>query len=505
MADRPAVGGDHVGGLSRRAVVVGAAGGLATLAGCATGAAAPGNRTTSTAATTPTNTPTTPLQVEPAKAAVGDRVTVGASGLPPNTGLVLEWERVTGAWAIQQHSTVVGAEFTSSFERRGTARTDGSGAVETTLVVPEDHGGKHTVRLTAGGSVLSTGQVTVTPTFTLDRTSVPLGESLTVSVTGMPSSKYRRDDQVLWDDRFTGLVTGVTNRGTVRATVPAAGPPGRHVLEIGGGYEGATYLNPQQSPYPRPFRYANWTVTVTPATGTAGDSWARPTVSETPIEAFYPAIDAPTGQLSVTPTSGVVGSSATIQGSGLPANASVDLSWVTMTGSRVSNSGFTSVSKPLATVETDAHGAFSEPLAVPDDLGGTHPIVASVGGTSHAVTGFVIQPSIVDFGPASGPVGTPIDVHLKGVGWTEYDNIYAVTYDDDYVGYGCGFNTQGDVQMQFRAAGEPGLHVINCFPALYKKPEESRVVDVYTKPQLTYLDDHPVRPLPELGFLFEVT
>jgi len=443
--------------------------------------------------------------VTPGRASVGDSVVVSGSGLPASASLQLTWQRVTGHWVIQQQSTVVGAEYTTAAEPLGTVRTDTDGTFHTTVTVPEDHGGDHDVGVARGGTTLASTSLHVTPTFTLDRTSAPLGEAFTLRVTGMPASKYRRVDQVLWDDRFTGLVTGVTNRGTVRAKVPAAGPPGRHVLELGGGYEGVTYLNPQQSPYPRPFRYANWTVTVEPATGSAGDAWRRPTATERPIEAFYPPIDPPLGQLSVTPTSGVVGSAATLAGTGLPANRSLTLEWATMTGSRVSGNGFTRTTRPLTTVETDANGAFSTAMTVPDDLGGTHPIVATAGGDRLAATGFVIRPSIAGFGPASGPVGTPIDVHLKGVGWTEYDNIYAVTYDDAFVGYGCGFNTGGDVQMQFRAAGEPGLHVINCFPALYKAPDESRQVGFYTKPQLTFLDDHPVRPLPELGFLFEVT
>ena len=59
--------------------------------------------------------------------------------------------------------------------------------------------------------------------------------------------------------------------------------------------------------------------------------------------------------------------------------------------------------------------------------------------------------------PTSGPVGTPVTIHLKGVGWTEYDNIYVATYDNAYMGYACGFNSQGDVVINFTAAGAPGV------------------------------------------------
>ena len=60
---------------------------------------------------------------------------------------------------------------------------------------------------------------------------------------------------------------------------------------------------------------------------------------------------------------------------------------------------------------------------------------------------FVIETSVVSMTPTSGPVGTPITIHLKGVGWTGYDNLYVATYDNGYRGYVCGFNSQGDVVL----------------------------------------------------------
>ncbi|MFB6163873.1 MAG: hypothetical protein ABEJ31_01825 [Haloarculaceae archaeon] len=499
--------------LHRRALLAGlGTTALGALAGCSGGKANdPGaNQTTApgTASATPTPGAADPagsLSASPGKPSVGDELTITGADLPANAAVAIEWERVTGNWAVTQASTVVGAQYTSAFEQVGTARTDVDGRFTATITVPEDHGGNHALRATRDGTVVADGSVRVAPTFELDRTTAPLGESFTLSVTGMPSSKYRRNDQILWDNGFAGLLTGVTNRGTVRAEIPATGPPGTHVLEVGGGYEGSTYLNPQQSPYPREPRYADWTVEVTESTKSAGDRWIRPQVDERPTETFYIDLEAPQGSLSLSSTSGPVGATTTVTGSGFPARESVRLQWLTMTGSRVSGSGFSQEASELATVTTDASGRFEREFTVPDDLGGTHPIVATVGGKRAAVTGYVIQPSIASFGPASGPEGTEITVHLKGVGWTEYDNIYTVTYDNDFVGYGCGFNTQGDVEMQFRASGEPGLHHIGCVPAIYKKPGEDRTVDFYTRPQLTYRDDHPVRTLPAMGFLFELT
>ena len=96
------------------------------------------------------------------------------------------------------------------------------------------------------------------------------------------------------------------------------------------------------------------------------------------------------------------------------------------------------------------------PVTIPEDLGGLHSLALRDGATMLARTHFVIETSIVSITPKSGPAGTPVTIHLKGVGWTEYDNIYVATYDNAYMGYACGFNSQGDVVINFMAAGRPG-------------------------------------------------
>jgi hypothetical protein len=117
---------------------------------------------------------------------------------------------------------------------------------------------------------------------------------------------------------------------------------------------------------------------------------------------------------------------------------------------------------------------------------------------------FVIETNIVSISPASGPAGTPVTIHLNGVGWTEYDNIYVATYDNSYMGYACGFNSQGDVVINFTATGEPGEHLIDLYPGIYQgPPNESQ--QLYRLPQLTYADDHPGNKIPALRFTFEVT
>ena len=104
--------------------------------------------------------------------------------------------------------------------------------------------------------------------------------------------------------------------------------------------------------------------------------------------------------------------------------------------------------------------------------------------------------------PRSGPAGTPVTIHLKGVGWTEYDNIYVATYDNAYMGYACGFNSHGDVVINFTATGEPGAHLIDLYPGIYQGPP-TEPQQLYRLPQLTYADDHPGNKIPALRFTFD--
>jgi len=126
------------------------------------------------------------------------------------------------------------------------------------------------------------------------------------------------------------------------------------------------------------------------------------------------------------------------------------------------------------------------------------------GTTMLARTHFVIETSIVSITPKSGPAGTPVTIHLKGVGWTEYDNIYVATYDNAYMGYACGFNSQGDVVINFHASGTPGQHIIDLYPGIYQGPPTETQL-LYRQPQLTYADDHPGNKIPALRFTFDVT
>ena len=82
-----------------------------------------------------------------------------------------------------------------------------------------------------------------------------------------------------------------------------------------------------------------------------------------------------------------------------------------------------------------------------------------------------IAPTALPLDVARGPAGTTFRVHIKGVGWSETANIYALVYDNAISGYACGFNSQGDIEIIMQATGAPGWHFIDLYPAIYKGKE----------------------------------
>ena len=164
--------------------------------------------------------------------------------------------------------------------------------------------------------------------------------------------------------------------------------------------------------------------------------------------------------------------------------------------------GFAESAKTVANATADAHGVIAFRFAVPDDLGGAHRL--SVKDGARVLEGsYWVATTALPLDVARGPAGTTFKVHLKGVGWTETANIYTVVYDNSYIGYACGFNSQGDVEIFLKASGAPGWHFIDLYPAIYKgkeiRPDNFRI------PQLTYAADHPGEDLPHFRFAFEVT
>ena len=379
---------------------------------------------------------------------------------------------------------------------RTTVGADGRLAAHFTI--PEDFGGVHSVIVSDAGVPLAQGGIEVTQTFEMQPSEGPIGTLVELRVTGFGWRTMDSTWVVNWDNQEVGYVSATDTRGTAVARFRATGPAGDHEIKVYTGYMGQSYLNHEQAPnayLPRP----RFVFHVTPGALTAG-GYAEPyQVQKMPAA----NISVAGAGLTVAPVQGPVRTKAVVKGTGFPAGTPVSLVWGTQAGSRVSGNGFAPKEDELAKLTVGADGRLDAPLTIPEDLGGMHTLSVRSGMKTLARTFFAIETSVVSISPTSGPAGTPVTIHLKGVGWTDFDNIYIATYDNAYMGYACGFNSQGDVSVNFTAAGSPGVHLIDFYPGIYQGPENEQ--QLYRLPQLTYADDHPGNKIPALRFAFTVT
>ncbi|HSG89678.1 MAG TPA: hypothetical protein VLA56_10735, partial [Pseudomonadales bacterium] len=208
--------------------------------------------------------------------------------------------------------------------------------------------------------------------------------------------------------------------------------------------------------------------------------------------------------------SGPVGSPIALQGSGFPANSTLELSFDSVRGNRISGGGWEVVVNELGTVRTDMDGAFATTLATPDDLGGEHTFFARADG-AEATFVYTITPSVSLATPSVVEPGGDVTVVLKGVGWTETANIYTVLLNNGYLGYGCGFNSQGDVTIHLKAPGQEGVHFLSFYPSIYQgevagpgAPATPDANATYLQVPMLHAEDHPGEELPAMHLAFEV-
>jgi hypothetical protein len=434
------------------------------------------------------------------KPVVGAEVRVSAQDLPAGKTVELQWGTVTGGWVIEDYYHFKGKKYAETTLPLGKFDVDSNGRLDARFVVPEDYGGVHEVTALIDGKPVAQNGIEVTQTFEMNPASGPIGTPIEIRVTGLGWRTMESTWVVNWDNHAVGFVSAAGTHGSAVARLRAVGPAGDHPIKVYSGYQAQSYLNYEQAPnayLPRPdFTFHT----------TAGRS-ATPAVYIEP----YPAQPVPktelqiaNARLALSPTQGPVGTRAMLRGDGFAGVGSLQLVWQTFAGSRVSGNGFERQERVIGEVKVGSGGQIEFPIAIPEDLGGLHGLALRDGDKTVALAHFVIETSIISMTPTSGPVGTPITIHLKGVGWTEYDNIYVATYDNAYMGYVCGFNSHGDVVINFTAAGAPGEHLIDLFPGIYQGPATEPQL-LYRQPQLTYAEDHPGNKIPALHFKFEVT
>ena len=124
-----------------------------------------------------------------------------------------------------------------------------------------------------------------------------------------------------------------------------------------------------------------------------------------PVTATPPAA----GSLGITPsvTSGQVGTSLTVSGTGFTKNESVTLRWDSTSATA------------LTTVTANANGSFIVTIAIPESIAGKHTLYAIGASSKKQTTATISVSPSLSRAPVEGAAGTKITITVKGFGKSE--------------------------------------------------------------------------------------
>ena len=443
------------------------------------------------------------IDVTPNQGPEGTPITISGKGLPASALLPLTWSTADGAWiADVQPNTVnyMGVKYVKYSVDLTTVTTDTTGAFTFKTTIPRDFGGVHDIYAIKDGAAIAHGGFQMNPTLSISPKSGPIGTQITVTYTGMGANLYTGGVSVLWDNSYAGEAMAIWTRGTSVFKIRASGSVGTHYVAATAGI-GVQYMNIKQSPVP----FAKGSVVSFKVTKDAGAPVSsieypaivepvvsqRTTLSDVGLDPNTKAVAA------LSTTSGVVGTKVKLNVTGLTTTGSHQIVWSSVVGNRVNCTGTCWVYNgvPMGSA-TPINGAFGQDVTIPDNLGGWHVIQVKQGDVVEAQIPFYVKESIFNYVDKKGKilsagiakadtsnapesrdgsgvptrkfkVGEEFTIAMKGVGWTQLDNTLAVTYDNSFIGYGCGFNSNGYMVVHLIATGAPGTHIIDLRPVLY--------------------------------------
>ncbi len=443
----------------------------------------------------------TVLATKPDVAVAGTKFTISGTKLPANKSVTLTWGTSNVTWMVEARPDSVdyyGRSATKIAVVLGTATTDAAGAFTASLVAPKDFGGIHDIYAVIDGKQVAKGGFLIARSASVTPKKGPIGTMLTVTYSGLGASLYEGGGSLLYDNKYVGAIMANWTRGTAVMHIRASGPVGRHTIEVADAIS-FKYLNIQQSPIPWGLgTVMSFTVTKDNGRPKARIDWpakVAPTLDAKTTLQLLNASSSASATAQLASSSGTVNTRVALAAQGLVPNTPVDLEWSTVVGNRVNCTGtcWTFVSVPLGTPTTGADGSLKSDITVPDGLGGWHVVQMIQNGQMKAQVPYYVKRSIFGKGVSSLVLheGQKFTVHLKGLGWTQLDNTIAVDYDNSYVGYGCGFNSQGDTVMNLVATGGPGTHLIDMYPLLYTQQPSFANTPYGMIPVLTYERDIP--------------
>lgn len=188
------------------------------------------------------------------------------------------------------------------------------------------------------------------------------------------------------------------------------------------------------------------------------------------------------GTMRVDPLHGEVGAPFIVTVEGLPPGEEFQLIWRTVNGqwnvteSEYHGREFVPVNYQMGLVKADAEGRLEAAFVTPEDFGFVHDIVLQQGDRLFTQVGYSIDMS-VEMVPQTGPIGTPINFEVKGIGYRDLERSWNVLYDNRFTGWASAVTTHGSASFTIPATGHIGEHVVEVlhgqFGAPYRNQEQS--------------------------------
>jgi hypothetical protein len=443
------------------------------------------------------------LDVTPNQGPEGTPITITGKGLPTSASMPMTWSTADGAWiadVLPNSVNYMGTKYIKYNVDMTTVATDASGNFTFKTKAPRDFGSVHDIYVVQNGIAVAHGGYQMATTLSISPKSGPIGTPITVTYTGMGANLYTGGVSVLWDNNYAGEATALWTRGTAVFKIRAAGPVGTHYVAATAGI-GVQYMNIKQSPVPwGKGSFVSFKVTKDAGAPEASIEFPpsvepsvsqRTTLSDVGLDPNTKAV------ATLSQTSGPIESKVKLNVAGLTTTGVHQIVWASVVGNRVNCTGTCWVYNgvPMGSA-TPVNGTFNQEVTIPDHLGGWHVIQVKQGDVIEAQVPFYVKESIFQYKDKNGKVlssgiakadtantpelrdgsgvpkstfkaGEEFTIAMKGVGWTQLDNTMAVTYDNNYIGYGCGFNSNGYMVVHLIATGAPGTHIIDLHPVLY--------------------------------------
>ncbi len=174
-------------------------------------------------------------------------------------------------------------------------------------------------------------------------------------------------------------------------------------------------------------------------------------------------------KLELTYDKPLVGAKVKASASGLPAGKMVDLKWTTVKGGWVIEDDYyfrgkkySEMASSLGQFPVDSSGRLDASFPIPEDYGGVHDIIAMIDDKTVAQNGIEVTQSF-EMTPLSGPIGTPIELRVKGLGWRTMESTWVVNWDNHAIGFVSAVSTHGSAVARFRGVGPIGDHPVKIY------------------------------------------